>query len=219
MDTAFWHARWEAGEIGFHRDEIHVYLPRFWPRMGLAGGERVLVPLCGKSRDMLWLLEQGHRVVGVELSPIAVESFFRENGLEPELGATDRFTVSRLDEIELLCGDFFDLRPEEVEGVRAVYDRASLVALPPELRRAYARHLGGLLQPGTRVLLVTLDYPQEEMSGPPFSVTDPEVRGLFGEQFEIEPFDSTDILEDEPRFRQRGLSHLIERAYRLTRTG
>lgn len=217
MDTPFWHARWEAGEIGFHQPQFHIYLQQFWPRLGLRGGELVFVPLCGKSRDMLWLLEQGHPVLGVELSPIAVDGFFQENGLEGDAGANDRFALMRMDELELWCGDFFDLLPADLAGVEAVYDRASLVALPPEMRRRYAAHLASLIPPGCRLLLITLDYPQEQMNGPPFAVAEAEVRELFSADFEVERLEYKDVLAEEPRFRAKGLTRFEECAWRLVR--
>lgn len=215
MDTAFWHARWETGQIGFHQDEIHVALQDFWPQLHLPGDEQVFVPLCGKSLDMLWLLEQGHHVLGVELSPIAVAAFFQENGLVPESTQADAFTAWRFGEVKLLCGDFFDLRPAHLTQTRAVYDRASLVALPPEMRQRYAAHLAGLLAPATPVLLITLEYPQTEMNGPPFSVTETEVRDLYGAYFTIEKLDEKDVLEEEAHFRDKGLTRLRECAYLL----
>jgi len=217
MDIAFWHARWEAGEIGFHQHDYHHFLQEFWPRLELQGTERIFVPLCGKSRDMLWLLEQGHSVLGVELSPIAVEDFFRENDLQGTKGANDRFSLVQMDELELWCGDFFDLTPSDLAGVGAVYDRASLVALPPEMRRRYADHLAKLLPAGSRSLLITLDYPQEQMNGPPFAVSPAEIEALFAKEFEIERLACKDVLAEEPRFRARGLSKFEECAWRLVR--
>lgn len=217
MDLPFWHQRWEANQIGFHGETFHVYLPSCWPRLNLAGGESVFVPLCGKSLDMLWLLQQGHRVLGVEISPVAVRAFFAENELTlTEQRAQDGFSISVCDEVGLWQGDFFALRPEHLETIGAVYDRASLVALPPEMRQRYARHLETLLPSGIPVLLVTLDYPSDEMKGPPFSVTESEVRGLFA-HFDLEILETREILAEEPHFQARGLSRLTETAYRLVR--
>jgi len=217
MDPAFWHARWEAGQIGFHQPEIHVLLRQFWPQLQLPRAQRVFVPLCGKSLDMLWLLEQGQRVLGVEISPLAVAAFFRDNALQAEVQAAPPFQRWRLDELELWCGDYFDLRPEHLSGIGAVYDRASLIALPPEMRRRYADHLAALLAPGTPVLLITLEYPQAQMKGPPFSVTEAEVRALFGDAFAITLLEGKAILDQEPHFRAKGLTDLMEKAWRLVR--
>lgn len=215
MTPDFWHDRWRRGEIGWHKDEINVHLQEHWPRLGAAAGERVFVPLCGKSLDMLWLAARGHRVLGVEVSPIAVEAFFAENGLKPEVLPEPPFTRWRVDEVEVLCGDFFDLVPGHLAGVNAVFDRASLIAMPPELRPRYAEHLQALLAPGTRVLLITLDYDQSEMAGPPFSVPAGEVTALLGGRFEVRRLAEADVWAENPRFQQRGLTRLVEEVFEL----
>ncbi|MFP5507023.1 MAG: thiopurine S-methyltransferase [Gammaproteobacteria bacterium] len=217
MDHAFWHARWQANEIGFHQEEINAHLQSYWPRLDVAAGATVFVPLCGKSRDMLWLASRGHRVLGVEISPIAAAAFFAENDLPVEPIEQERFVLRRAGEIALLEGDYFDLRPDDLRGVAAVYDRASLIALPPDLRAAYAAQMAQLLPAGTPSLLVTLDYDQAEMSGPPFAVGAAEVEALFAADFRIEELDALDILDENPRFRARGLTRLAERIFRLTR--
>ena len=176
------------------------------------------MPLCGKSRDMLWLAGEGYRVLGVEISPLGVEAFFAENGLSPEISAAPPFRRYRVDELEILCGDFFDLRPHLVSGVTALFDRASLIALPPAMRPTYVRHLHDLLPAKAQVngLLVTLDYEQTEWSGPPFAVTPTEVNDLHGAHFHIQELASLDLLASTPRYQERGLSRMLERVFRLT---
>jgi len=217
MDPDFWHARWEANQIGFHQDEINTYLERYWPTLGLAPGSRVLVPLCGKSLDLLWLREQGHTVVGVELSRIAIQAFFEENGVSPAIDKKAHCTRWSCEGIELLCGDFFDLEAGDLGRVDALYDRAALIALTGAQRQRYAQRLGDLLQPGTPGLLVTLDYEQSRMDGPPFAVPDNEVRRLFEQKFHIAHLLQFDALEANAKFREKGLHSLIEHAYRLER--
>jgi thiopurine S-methyltransferase len=215
MDPDFWHQRWQRGETGWHQDEINLHLQEHWSRLGVAPTEQVFVPLCGKSLDLLWLAGQGHPVLGVEISAVGVESFFRENGLKPQITDAPPFRRYRVDELTVLCGDFFALTPGHLQGVTAVFDRASLIALPPELRPRYAEHLQGLLRPETRILLVTLDYDQAEMAGPPFSVGEEEVRKLLGGRFDIRRLAELDVWAENPRFQQRGLSRLLERVYEL----
>jgi thiopurine S-methyltransferase len=217
VDQDFWHQRWAANRIGFHLPETNPWLQRYWPLLGLNSGARVFVPLCGKSLDMLWLLEQGYRVVGVEISRLAVAAFFEENGLVPEIRQEQRFNRWRCDELELLCGDFFDLQATDLGPVAGVFDRAALIALPPALRSRYVTQLITLLDPGTQGLLITLGYDQPAMNGPPFSVMPDEVGRLFGSHFNITAVHTEDVLAGHERFREAGLSELTESVWRLVR--
>jgi thiopurine S-methyltransferase len=216
MEREFWLERWEKEEIGFHQNEINPYLSQYWQDLHLAHDSTVFVPLCGKSLDMLWLRKQGHRVLGVELSPIAVEAFFRENGYTPQHAARDGFETCEADGIRILCGDFFNLQQSDMAQVGAVYDRASLVALPPEMRERYARHLVSILPAGTQILLITFDYPQAEMSGPPFAVSVEEVGALYREHAELRLLAQLDTLAQNPRFKARGLTRMQENIFLLT---
>ena len=195
MEHDFWHKKWSDGKIGFHQAEINPYLQSYWQRMGLEGDGKVFVPLCGKSSDMLWLREQGHEVLGVELNASACEAFFSENDAEPVKVEGGDFTSYSIDGIDVLCGDFFNLTQEQLSGVTAVYDRAALIALPKEMRSKYVDHLRAILSPAVKMLLVTLEFDEE--SGPPFSVSADEVEALFGERFEIECLDR--VQPDDPR--------------------
>ena len=215
MEREFWHTRWEEGRIGFHQDEINPYLQRYWPAMGVPAGTTVFVPLCGKSKDMIWLRDQGHSVIGVEIIPRAVEDFFDENGLSATCRTHDAFTVWQDQDFKIFQGDFFDITANDVAGIGVVYDRASLIALPPPLRRRYAEHLRTILPSRLKVLLVTMDYPQHEMDGPPFAVAEQEVTALYQDHFAIEQLCREDILAANPRFQQQGLSSLMEKVYIL----
>lgn len=215
MDRDFWQARWDEGRIGFHQEEVNPYLERYWPGLGAASGATVLVPLCGKSRDMLWLRDLGHAVIGVEIVPRAVEAFFAENNITATQQPYGAFTLWEGEGIKIFQGDFFALGAAEVAGIGAVYDRASLIALPPAMRQRYADHLRAILPDKMSVLLVTMDYEQAEMDGPPFAVTEHEVAALYQDAFKIEHVYSDDILAATPRFQQQGLSRLLEKVYVL----
>lgn len=218
MDSEFWHERWKKNEIGFHQENINAYLKQFSQKLHIRNGQRIFVPLCGKSRDMLWLQSQGYSVIGTELSPLAVEAFFNENGLQATQTAKGKLTRWQSGTIEVLCGDFFDVHSSDLNGVTGVYDRASLIALPPEIRECYARHLISMLPPqDARILLITMEYPKEEMQGPPFTVTEKEVKKLYGLDFQIEKLLEQGGLENDPYFKERGLTRLTEKAYLLSR--
>ena len=218
MKRDFWLERWQRQEIGFHQDEVNSHLIRYWNALNPEPGGEVFVPLCGKSRDMLWLHQQGHPVLGVELSPVAVEAFFAENGYTPDMSSSGNFDRCEADGIRILCGDFFDLSAADLAGVDTVYDRASLVALPPEMRAQYANHLLDILPAGTRILLITFEYDQTAMAGPPFAVTPEEVHALFGQRAQVEKLETLNILEDTPRFKARGLTRLHENIFTVTQS-
>lgn len=215
MDPEFWHHRWRKNEIGFHQDRINLHLRSFWPSLHLTPPAAVFVPLCGKSTDMLWLAQQGYEVMGIELSAVAIEGFFQENGLAPTVTEDPPFTSYRSGRITLLLGDFFELQAPDLAGIGAVYDRASLIALPPEMRTRYAQHLCLLLPAATRMLLISLEYPEHEMQGPPFAVHEDEVRRLFETRMSLEKVLEKDVLAENPRFIQRGLTTLSEKVFRL----
>ncbi len=216
MHQEFWHERWQLNQIGFHCEKVNHHLQQNWPALNIAPGSPVFVPLCGKSNDMLWLLGQGYEVIGVELSPLAVQAFFDENRLPVTTSRQGKFSVKEADGLRIYCGDFFDLTANDLDGVSAVYDRASLVALPPEMREAYVERMQHLLNPGTKTLLVTFDYPQQEMQGPPFSVQTPEVQTLYRNWCDVELLYMEDILCREPGFRDKGVSRMQEQVYVLT---
>jgi len=215
MQHEFWLERWKQNQIGFHKQEIHPHLQHNWSRLSVHQGDRVFVPLCGKTNDMLWLLGMGYQVLGVELSPLAVESFFSENDLKPTVRRKGDFLISEVDGLQIFCGDFFALRPADLGSVTVVYDRASLVALPVDMRIQYVSSLSTLLTKNAQILLITFGYPQHEMQGPPFSVPGEEVERLFSSWCDIELLASEDVLEQEIAFKERGLSSMTEQTYRL----
>lgn len=216
MKTDFWLERWERQEIGFHQDEINPHLVQHWKELSLTPGATVFVPLCGKSRDMLWLRRQGHVVRGVEISPIAAQAFFEENGYVPSHLVGGKHEHYEADDVRISCGDFFDLSRDDLKEVAAVYDRASLVALPPEMRERYADHLAEILPAGAKMLLLTFDYPQAEMPGPPFAVSPREVAALYGDRATVRLLAEHDTLAQNPRFQERGLSRLREGVFLVT---
>lgn len=216
MHPEFWLERWQQNRIGFHQLEVGAALVRHWSRLELPPGARVFVPLSGKSLDMQWLLQNGFEVVGVELSEIAVRDFFTEHGLKPTVEQRDKFSRYKAEGIELLCGDYFALEPNDLDTFSAVFDRASLVALPPQMRRQYVEKMIELCAPGTRTLLITLEYEQSQMSGPPFSVMEDEVRQLYGATHRIEVLERA-APSDFEKFAQRGVSKIAEVVYRLER--
>lgn len=213
MQPEFWHKKWESGQIGFHLPEVNPYLQRHWSVPATA---RVLVPLCGKSLDLAWLAGCGHQVLGVELSEKAIEDFFSAHQVLPQISQKGAFKVYRGNAIELWCGDFFALTPSDVADCTALYDRAALIALPAPMRERYAAHLQQILAPGVEGLLITLDYDQAQMPGPPFAVADDEVQRLLGDVWQVQMLEEQDVLAESGRFLQAGVTRLEERVYRVS---
>jgi thiopurine S-methyltransferase len=216
MDHEFWHQRWQNSQIGFHRQEVHPLLKRHISRLGLRPGDSVFVPLCGKSLDLVWLREQGLSVIGVEISPMAARALFEENNIRFVAQQERNFLVLETEGLRLYCGDLFSLAEKQLAGCRAAYDRAALIALPSGQRMRYAQRLMQLMAPESRILLITLEYPQAQMSGPPFSVGMDEVRNLFGERFAVTELETVDALSESQHLKEKGLSALTERAILLS---
>ena len=214
MEADFWHNRWENNLTGFHLDEVNPHLVANWSALNMKPHARVLVPLCGKSVDLIWLAEQGHHVVGIELSHLAVEAFFTENKIIAERQQLGKLELWKSEKISMFCGDVFDLNADILGKVDAVYDRASLIALPPAMRNDYAVKLMELAQSSPK-LLITLEYDQSKMDGPPFSVSEAEIRTLYGTQYQVKQITAQDVLVDNEKFRDKGLDYMNECVYQL----
>lgn len=222
MTDDFWFQAWRDGHIGFHQNHVSETLQKHWPAIQAEANCRVFVPLAGKSLDMMWLQGQGHRVRGVEMSSVAISQFFSEGPMHPFMdfpyGVT-RYSAQGSSEpgIELLERNVFALPAPLLADCMAFYDRAAIVALSPEQREAYARDVYGHLPQGCTGLMVALEYPQDEMGGPPFPVPEAEVRRLFEPAWSVELLERRDVLAETPHFAERGLTSFAQAAYRLRR--
>jgi len=214
MDANFWQACWTERRLGFHQSAPNRLLVEYWSTLDVASVAQVFVPLAGKSLDLRWLRELGHPVLAVELSPVAVREFFEEAGLEPRRSHEGAFDVWEAGGIRFLQGDFFDLRTEHLSGVRAVYDRAALVAMPPNMRLAYAKTLTKCLPHKVSTLLISMETMPSTTHGPPFSVVESEVRGLFEPAFHVAVLHRDPFAQTAPDAAARSNT-----AYLLTRGG
>lgn len=217
MHPDFWLQRWHDNQIGFHQDKPTPLLLKHWPSIGMPAGATVFVPLAGKSLDMVWFASEGYRVLGVELSPLAIKQFISEHGVVPEVRESKYGTHYLAGPVEVIQGDVFALDATGLEDCSVVYDRAALIALPSELRKRYVDEVYSLLPQGCRGLLITLEYPQLEKQGPPFSVSEAEVRALFQAQWHVEVLERRDILAQQPTFIEEGVTALETVVYRLIR--
>jgi len=225
MEIDFWLERWNNNQTGFHQQTVNPYLVYFYGQKGPSLEQRdnlkVFVPLCGKSKDMLWLSQNSYKVFGVECSERAVKDFFEENALNYKHASKDRHALYQssdlVSQIEVFQGDFFEIQQDYLSGVTDIFDRASLVALPEEMRQQYVDKMVELQAPGTRTLLVTLTFDPAEMNGPPFSVTEEEVFALYDENFSVQKLLTKNVIEEETGLKKRGLTALTETVYKLVR--
>ncbi|MGY9072817.1 MAG: thiopurine S-methyltransferase [Acidimicrobiales bacterium] len=215
MQKSDWTSRWNAGQIGFHQPDVNSFLGKYAEQVwGPDALGRVYVPLCGKSLDMVFLAKNAGEVVGVEFVEQAVEEFFAEQGLTPDV-ESEPITRYQSENYTLFVGDFFAITEAHTGPIDAVFDRASLVALESDTRTRYADHMRSLLVEGTKTLLITFDYDAAEMNGPPFPVSTEEVQRLYDNGFDIEHLETRDSLTDA--FKSRGLTAITESAFVLTR--
>jgi thiopurine S-methyltransferase len=212
MDIGYWATRWKEGRIGFHEGRTNAFLEKHAGRLGQK--RRVLVPLCGKTEDMAFLAARGHEVVGVEAVEEAVRAFFAEHGLDPRVDdLREGVRAYSAGGIRILAADIFACTKEDLGPVDALYDRAALVALPPETRGRYVARLREQLPAGAPGLVVTFEYEQSRLEGPPFAVFEEELRTLWADS-RIEAIDEAPA--DGPRFHEAGVT-LKERCYAIER--
>ena len=185
-DNPLWLQFWRDQRTDFHQQAVNQLLTRFWPNLESVAGSRVFVPLCGKSLDMLWLAEQGHDVIGVELSPVAVKAFFRENSLKPSKRRVGNFMLWKAGRISILCGDYFSLLSADLGVIDVVYDRAALTALPEDIRKRYVAHLSSLLPKSCKVLLLTAEDVEKVENLSAALNIDAEISALFANEFVID---------------------------------
>ncbi len=214
--TVDWHRHWTRPTPGFHEGRVNRYLQQYLPLFALPPAATIFMPLCGKAVDIRWLAGQGYQVIGVELSAVAIESFFAESALNFEKTEQPHFVRYDAPGITLYQGDFLDLQPQQLAQCALVYDRAAIVAIEDFNRAAYRRKMLQLIPSATPMLLVTLEYDQSRMAGPPFSVPVAEIRSLYQQQYDIELLESNEQIDERPRWKEQGLTSLIESALKLT---
>lgn len=209
MEHEFWHERWQKREIGFHRRDVHPLLTAQIQSVAQTGST-IFVPLCGKSLDMQWLLQQGYQVIGIELSEVAIQEFFTEHNLPYQTSREGPFTAYRAEGICIYQGDFFDLSEAHLQTVAAWYDRAAMVALPPTIRTKYIDHLQRILPSSANGLLVMVEYQEGYWKGPPFAIHTDEIRTSYQDNYAIE------VLPLLPGFTLGGDANVTERGYLLS---
>ena len=215
-DRYGWLTRWREGRIQFHVDKVNPILGRYVDRLLPEEFGRVFGPLCGKSLDLCWLIEQGHEVVGVELVEKAVEDLFNGIGGSPTISTQDVFQSWRSDGLEVLVGDLFELDANVSGKFDAIWDRAAFVALRPSDRDRYAPHLQEFLRPNGRILLCTVSYDGSKMEGPPFSVSANEVHRRFGNSLSVEKLEESINTDPNPCFTENDIDRVLEEVWLIS---
>ena len=210
MDSAFWLQKWENGETRFHESVPNPLLTQYFQTLSLPAGSRVLVPLCGKTLDIAWLLANGYRVVGVELAKIAIAQLFAALGVVPKITEQQPFLHYSAAQIDIFAGDIFEMSHAILGSVDGIYDRAALVALPEPARRRYTAHLMKVTGHAPQ-LLIGLEYDQKRMDGPPFSVGKAEISQHYAAVYDITLLSS----KKQPEL-LKGTCEVTESAWTLT---
>lgn len=193
MEPSYWHQKWEKGEIAFHKSEANPLLIEHFGKLKLAKGSRIFVPLCGKTRDIAWLLADGYRVVGAELSELAINELFKDLGIKPTIASLDPLTLYQAQDIDIFVGNIFDVTAEVLGMIDAIYDRAALVALPTHTRRQYTSHLMNITNVAPQ-LLICYEYNQQQMDGPPFSISAEEVKHHYAATYHLQVVESREVV-------------------------
>lgn len=213
-----WLERWESNNIQFHDADINPALITYFSHLHLPTNSTILVPLCGKSKDLLWLEKQGYQVIGIELSPIACHDFFNEQNIKPLVHHEKPFTVYQHGKITIFCGDLFQLNKGNLPRVDAIYDCKALIALPPERRKQYVEHLIQCTGNNVSGLLITLES-STSIIGPPFPIDAEEVNQLYKPYFTVQQIQRKPDVHIKNHLVQKGLTEKIDVVYLLKRHG
>lgn len=216
MSNKLWKAKWKRNDIAFHQLTINPLLQQYLPNLGLAAGDRLLVPLCGKSVDMDWLSESGFRVFGIELSKIAIQAYFDALQVKPKRQRQGRFIRWSYKKIEIWCGDIFDLTMADMHGVKAFYDSASLTALPADSREHYVRHFSENLPIDCQILLLTDETPDEQQFNSVMTI-DSEVSALYAADYQIDLLHGKKCIKKDPTYPEEPKRPMEEKVYHIKR--
>jgi len=211
MDSSFWHKCWARNTLGFHQSAVHPLLSQYFNKLILPSDLHVFVPLCGKTFDMAYLA-QFMKVTGNELSEIACRDFFLDNSVAYQQQTLADFEHFFSPQLSLLQGDFFKLSADAIDAVDWIYDRAALIALPTAMQLAYVNHLKTFFSSHTRLFLVTVEFPKEQLNGPPFSIDSTDVENLFS-GFNIICMATNKIKDKQFAQRKLEVDYLLEKLY------
>ncbi len=214
-DNNFWLKVWENNDIPFHQDDVKSELIDFFPLLNLQKNSNILIPLCGKSKDLLWLSEQGHQIIGIEISPIACENFFTENNIQPSVIKKPSYLIYQNDNIRIICADLFQLTKDDFPTIHAIYDCKALIALPPEMKKKYVQHLLQCVGPEIQILLFNI-LTDDKVQGPPFPSSDAEIEMLYSD-FQISKIKEECHVDLQDHLIKKGYQKIYESVFLMKR--
>jgi thiopurine S-methyltransferase len=213
--NSYWLELWQLNNIHFHEKEGTPFVINHFKPLNLKPDATVFVPLCGKSKDLLWLMKQGHQVIGIELSQIACNDFFEELNIKPTIHQNESFTIYQYNNLTIFCGDLFNLKKSYLPKIDMVYDCKALIALPPATRKQYVDHLIKCLGHDITILLLSLES-HDAISGPPFVVTREEINQLYSPYFNIQELERKVDINIKNHLVQKGFTEKTDVVYLLT---
>lgn len=213
MSNKLWKEKWRRNDIAFHQPAFNPLLQQYLPERKLVNGDTILVPLCGKSHDMDLLADSGYQVMGVELSTIAIESFFDARKVIPGKSKKGSFTLWQHKNIVLWCGDIFDLSRQTLSNIQMMYDCASLTAFPPEQRNRYMLHFAKILPQPAPIMLLTLESPEPHYNSA--QTIDAELQSLYEMRYDISLLYGESCLKKDPENPLAPASMMEEKLYLL----
>lgn len=212
MSNQLWQDKWQNNEIAFHQNTINPLLQQFLPQLQLNAGDRVLVPLCGKSLDMDWFKQRRLRVLGIELSTIAIEAYFDALSVKPQRQIHGNFIRWWYKQTEIWCGDIFDLNLVDLQKIKLLYDCAALTALPTEIRLPYVQHFSRILPNSSQIMLMTTESPDTRVDNSALTI-DSEVNSLYQTDYRIQLLYGQDCLKIDPAYPFEPACELEEKVY------
>lgn len=184
MNIDFWHKLWEKNEIGWHNEEVNKLFLKNFPQLALKKNSRVFIPLCGKTVDIEWLLDNDYSVVGIELNENAIKELFNYLKLNPTIKTVGPLTLYSAKNIDIFVGDIFELEKSTLGKVDTIYDRGAIVALPTEMRKKYTSLLVDITENAPQ-LIISYEYDQKLMEGPPFSVKESQLKDYYNDYYNL----------------------------------
>lgn len=215
MDVSYWKKRWLDGQTGWHENEVHPLLIKYYDFLSLSLKKHFFFPLCGKTLDLDWILSKNHTTTGVEASEIAIKEVENRLKVSFKKAAYQNFTKHTFGNLTLMQGNYFDLDTTLIDPIDVVFDRGAFVAIHPNQRKKYIEMYNKLLTHESIILLVAYQYNENASTNPPYSLSELQIRALMEPDFDIEICESEEILDIDPKFKERGINVFARNVYKI----